>query len=124
MTLTQFKAGAFLLALLFVTQLLIPLTVKAQDLNTIVKGVVKGTNGEPLVGASVVIRNEKTKFTSGTKTDDNGIFTFSRVPAGGPYSFSFSIVGYEPQTLSGYTIKQGTTFTLAVDMKAASGNID
>lgn len=124
MKLAQFRARAFLLALLFLITFFLPFGVQAQELNSVVKGVVKGAGGEPLVGASVVIRNEKSNFTLGTKTDTSGIFTFPRVPAGGPYGFSFTMVGYEPQKLTGYTIKDGASFTLSIDLKATPGSLD
>lgn len=124
MTLTQLKTGVPLLALFFLTQLLLPLAAQTQDLNSLIKGIVKGINGDPLDGATVAIRNAKTNFTLGTKTDATGVFTLSRVPAGGPYSFTFTMVGYEAQTLSGYTIKVDATLTLAIDMKISSGNLD
>ncbi|MEI6945745.1 TonB-dependent receptor [Paraflavisolibacter sp. H34] len=124
MTITPLKAGISLLVLFLLVPFLLPLTAGAQEHNSFVKGVVKGPQGEPLPGASVILRHDRSKFTLGTKTDSIGVFTFSRVPAGGPYSIAFSIVGYESQTLSGYTLREGTTFTLAVDMKAAAGTLD
>src|SRR5438128_84122 len=120
MTFNPLTSRAVLLALLFLTQILPPNSAKAQENASLVKGIVHGANSEPLVGASIIIRNHTTNFTSGTKTDASGIFTF-RVPAGGPYSFSVTMVGYEPQNLSGYALKEGTTFSLVVDMKASAG---
>src|SRR3954452_7147831 len=111
---------AVLLALLFLTQILPTISATAQENPSLVKGIVHGANSESLAGASVIIRNHKTNFTSGTKTDTAGIFTF-HVPAGGPYSFSVTMVGYEPQNLAGYSLKEGTTFSLVVDMKASAG---
>ena len=111
---------ALLFALLILTQILPPTIAKAQENTSFVKGIVHGDNNEPLNGASVIIRNNKTNFTSGTKTDTSGIFTF-RVLAGGPYSFAISMIGYEPQNLSGYALKEGATFSLIVDMKPSAG---
>ncbi|MBD0351087.1 MAG: TonB-dependent receptor, partial [Flavisolibacter sp.] len=119
--LLQFRAS--FLVLLFLTQVLPPFVARAQETTSLVKGVVHGANNQPLTDVSVIIRNSKTNFTSGTKTDTTGVFT-TRVPAGGPYSFSFSSVGYEPQTLSGYALKEGTTFTLDVEMKATAAALD
>jgi TonB-dependent starch-binding outer membrane protein SusC len=112
-----------IIALLILTQVLHFSSVKAQDNLSIVKGIVHGENNQPLINASVVIRNSQSNFTSGTKTDTAGIFTF-RVPAGGPYGFTITNVGYEPQTLSGYNLKAGTTFTLDVSMKATAGSLE
>ncbi len=98
---------AYLIALLFLS--LQPSETRAQE-SSIIKGIVNGANSQHLTDVSVIIRNNKTNFTSGTKTDGAGVFT-ARVPSGGPYTFSFSMVGYEPQTLSGYNIKEGARFT-------------
>src|SRR4051794_19949338 len=114
---------AFLIAFLFLMHFLHPVGTNAQPNSGLVKGMVTGINGEPLVDVSVLVRNSKTNFASGTKTDTAGVFT-TRVPSGGPYSFSFTMVGYEPQTLSGYNIKEGSTFNLVVEMKTSSASLD
>lgn len=98
--------------------------LKAQDRASLVKGVVQNNSNEPLPGVSVIIRNTNTNFTSGTSTDSSGMFTFSRVSSGGPYSFTFSTVGYKSQTSSGYNIKEGITLSLAIKMAATSASLD
>lgn len=116
------KSRASLLALLFLVLVSQPFAAAAQEITSLVKGIVHGADNEPLVGVSVIIRNAKTNFTSGTKTDTAGVFTFAHVPSGGTYNFSFSMVGYEAQTLSGYTLKEGSTFSLSVSMKASAAS--
>ncbi|HZG25402.1 MAG TPA: SusC/RagA family TonB-linked outer membrane protein, partial [Chitinophagaceae bacterium] len=96
----------------------------AQAPSAVIKGVVQDNNNEPLAGVSVIIRNAKTRLTTGTTTDSSGTFTFPRVTAGGPYSFTFSTVGYEPQTLSGYNLKDDEPLSLAVAMKANNSSLD
>lgn len=105
-----------LISLLF----LLPFSANAQAKPSLVKGIVQNSTGETLPAVSVIIRNTKTNFTAGTSTDSLGTFTFSRITPGGPYSFTFSAVGYEPQTLSGYNIKEDITLSLAIKMAAAS----
>ncbi len=117
------KSSATLLALMLLTSLLQPFTIRAQETTSLIKGIVHGANKEPLIGASVIIRNNKINFTSGTRTDTSGVF-FARVPAGGMYSFSFSIIGYEPQTLLGYSIKEDTTLSLMIEMKLSATSLD
>ncbi|MEI6948963.1 SusC/RagA family TonB-linked outer membrane protein [Paraflavisolibacter sp. H34] len=113
-----------ILAPFFLFPLLQPHTATAQEAGSIVKGFVHSDNNRPLSGVSVIIRNSKTNFTTGTTTDSTGVFTFSRVPAGGAYSFSFSMVDYEPQTMSGYTIKGATTLSLDVELKAVTRSMN
>lgn len=108
--------------ILIIAQVFQPFAAKAQSLS-VVKGIVHGDNNLPLVNASVIIRNNKTNFTTGAKTDSAGVFTV-QVPAGGPYEFRISNVGYEQQTLSGYNLKEGTMFQLDVPMKLTAGTLD
>lgn len=81
-----------------------------------VKGVVKDDLGV-LAGVSVIAENKSANFKQVSVANENGVFTFAKLPAGEGYSFTFSFVGYETQTLSGYTIKDGSTVSLAVTMK-------
>ncbi|MCU7548178.1 TonB-dependent receptor [Chitinophagaceae bacterium LB-8] len=117
------KSKATLLALWLLTQLYQAFDANAQTSTSLVKGIVHDANKEPLIGVSVIIQNNKTNFTSGTRTDTTGVFS-TRIPAGGSYSFSFSMVGYESQTLSGYHIKEDTTFSLVVEMKSTTASLD
>ncbi|MBE7169467.1 MAG: TonB-dependent receptor [Williamsia sp.] len=96
----------------------------AQQPAPIVRGVVQNTNNEPLPGVSVVIRNTKTNFSTGTATDSSGIFHFAGIQAGGPYSFSFSMVGFENQTLSGYNLKTGATLSLGIKLVQLGTSLD
>lgn len=119
-----FKWRASLFALTFLMLVSPPFVARAQQKTSSVKGLVHGPNNTPLAGATVIVRNAKTNFTSGTNTDTTGVFSFARLPAGGPYSFAFSMIGYEPQTLSGYNIKEDASLSLVVDMKTSAGSLD
>lgn len=103
--------------LLFLAFIIMCTNVNAQEKTSQVKGLVQNDRGENLSDVSVIIKNTKNNFTSGTKTDSTGMFQFSRIPSGGPYSFTFSTIGYEPQTLSGYTIKQDISLSVVVKLK-------
>lgn len=94
--------------------------LSAQEAHSLVKGVVSTSTNEPLSGVTVVVRNTQTNFTSGTSTDDKGAFSFARIPAGGPYTFTFSAVGFDAQVLSGYSIKDEAVLSLVVKMKSTS----
>lgn len=103
---------------------LLTMAVTAQQKTSVVKGLVQNNANIPLNGVSVVIRNTTNNFTSGTSSDSSGVFTFSRIPSGGPYSFTFSMVGYESQTLTGYQIKDDVTLSLIVKLKELPGSLD
>ena len=112
----KLSPSAFITIFLLCVQVFRPFSSQAQENLPVIKGIVHSENNQPLIGASVIIRNQQTNFTTGTKTDTLGVFT-ARVPAGGPYRFAVSSVGYEPQTLSGYNLKEGTTFNIDISMK-------
>jgi len=97
---------------------LIPLLLQAQQRRSDVSGIVKSEEtGEVLWGVSVTVRNAANNFTASVQTDSTGLFTFSRLPAGPGYTFTFSFIGYEAQVLSGYNLKAGADFSLRVDLK-------
>jgi TonB-linked SusC/RagA family outer membrane protein len=98
--------------------------LRAQEKQSLVKGLVNNLNNEAIQGVSVVVRNTRTNFTSGTTTDSLGNFSFNRIPAGGPYTFIFSAVGYEEQTLAGYNIKDDITLSLVVKMKSNTESLN
>lgn len=75
--------------LLCVVMPLCALIATAQNIT--VNGTVKDTNGEPVVGASIV---DKTHPSTGTVTDIDGMFTI-KVPSGSILRISY--IGCEPQ---------------------------
>ena len=88
-------------ALTFLLLFLVFPGINAQAQTSQVRGVVQNNNNEPVPGVSVILMNAKTNVTQGTSTDATGAFTFTRVPEGGPYTFTFSNVGFETQNLTG-----------------------
>ena len=108
---------------LLLSQFFNGVNVNAQLKTSIVKGLVHSENNQPLVGASVLIKNIQTNFTAGTKSDTAGVFSM-QVPIGGQYSFTISFIGYDPKTFSGYNLKEGATFVLDVELKPNLINLD
>lgn len=124
MRFNQIKLRVYCLALLSIFCTLNSSEIIAQEKNSVVRGLVQSSNNVPIAGVSVIIRNTKNNFTSGVSTDLSGSFSFARIPSGGPYSFIFSAVGYESQTLSGYTVKEGITVSLMVKMKDSVASLE
>lgn len=114
-----------LLRLLSIIPLVLTATgVFAQQKQSSVKGFVSNSGNEPIAGVSVVLRNTATNFTAGTSCDSSGVFTFSSIPSGGPYKFTFSAVGYDIQTLSGYNIKEDISLSLVVKMNSNTESLN
>ncbi|MEO7315412.1 MAG: SusC/RagA family TonB-linked outer membrane protein [Ginsengibacter sp.] len=96
----------------------------AQEKATSVTGIVRSEEGRALPGVSIIAKNHTTGFSAGAQSDSNGVFKFSRLPAGGRYSFAFTMIGFEPQTLSGYTLKENETTSIMVKLKSITKELD
>ncbi|GAB3425896.1 SusC/RagA family TonB-linked outer membrane protein [Niabella aquatica] len=94
------------------------------QVTNLVKGYVRDEEGAPLVGASIVVTNTASGFTSGTVSDSTGYFEFSHLPVGDAYSFSISNTGYKEEVLSGYKIKENSNISLLIKLKSQVTNIE
>jgi len=89
-----------------------------------VNGIVRNDQGEPLGGVSVVATNLTTGLSAGTQTDTAGLFHFPKLPSKGHYSFSFSSVGFQAQTLSGYAVKGEGSISVLVKMMPQNNSLN
>ncbi len=98
--------------------------VLAQTTQASIVGAVSDGTKKPIPGASVVIRNNSTGFTTRTSTDSKGAFLFKELPLGGPYSIKVAFVGYGDQTRSGYILNFGDVLKVTVDMQETAQNLE
>ena len=96
------------------------LSLHAQTATGSVSGIVRNEQGDPLGGVTVVATSASTGLSAGTQTDSSGLFRFVKLPIGGKYSFSFSSIGFQQQTLSGYSIKPDASTSILVKLKDQS----
>ncbi len=115
-------SGSF--ALMLILSMLYSIYAEAQEKASFIKGLIQNNTNEPLAGVSVILKNTATNFTTGTSSDSSGVFTFFNISSGGPYSFTFSIVGYEPKTLTGYNKKEGVTLSVPVVLTSTAASLD
>jgi hypothetical protein len=87
----------------------------AQTTNASITGVITDDAGGALPGATILVKNESTGFTTGTVTNVNGEFTLKQLPLGGPYSVSISSIGFGTEKRTGYMLNQSDV--LHIDMK-------
>lgn len=80
--------------------------------NRIIGFLTDSMTQEGMIGATVMAKNEATGFTTGTVTDHSGKFILENLPIGGPYSLTFTYVGYNTLTLQGYRLAQGDVIEL------------
>ena len=123
MTQSITKTRQILFILLLAVCCHIQLISNAQSVNEI-KGQVNDENGQPVTYASVLARNQGTGTTTATQTDSLGIFSYHNLPAGGPYSFVVSHVGFQTQTISGYNIKTDADISLLIKLKAVENGLN
>lgn len=115
------SAASFFLLALFCTS---SIAVKAQTGVSTVKGIVYNDKGIALPGVSVTAKETRKNFTATVQTDSLGMFVFNRLPAEGMYSFTFTSVGYEAQTISGYDIQPEKTVSVITKLKATALALD
>ncbi|MBB2951043.1 SusC/RagA family TonB-linked outer membrane protein [Sphingobacterium sp. JUb56] len=89
-----------------------------------VKGATQDENGKFLSGVSVKALNRESGKTFTTSSSEKGLFSFHNLPEGGPYQFIFSSVGYQPDTLSGYSVQPGRPLALSVKLIPMSTTLD
>jgi hypothetical protein len=95
----------------------------AQATNATISGLVLDDEREPLIGASVLVRNESTGFEAGTVTGVDGRFQLQQLPLGGPYTVSISFIGFNSQKLSGYRINQGDRVNIETQLDYGSNDL-
>jgi carboxypeptidase family protein len=79
-------------------------------------GVVRSGKGEPLVGATVVLRHEPTGSAFTTITRTGGIFDLNNLPPGGPYNVTITYTGYVAYKKSDINIPLGEKFDLQTEL--------
>lgn len=99
-------------------------TLRAQTGAPSAVGIVKNEQGEVLKDVYVTAENAADKTIETTLTNDRGIFTFQKLPAGGPYRFTFKHVGYAADTLKGHMITETSRLTLSVILKQQDKNLE
>lgn len=88
------------------------------------RGTIFDENGDALPGAVVVAVHEPTGSKYTVATDATGTFNIRNMNVGGPYKITIQFVGYENYERTNTYLKLGQTFTLKVDMKQESSEIE
>lgn len=83
--------------------------VNAQVTTSGMNGTVVDQNGQPLVGATVIAVHTPSGTQYGAVTDKNGNYNLQGLRTGGPYSVTFSFVGYQSVEFPGLMLSLGQT---------------
>lgn len=92
-------------------------SASAQDLNTKISGQAVSSEGEGLIGATVVVKNTSTGFQTGTTTDLDGNFQLRELPLGGPYFIEVSYTGFQSIRKTGINLGLGDHITMDFELK-------
>jgi hypothetical protein len=85
------------------------LTSFGQNTTSSMTGVVKGANGDPLVGATVTLTHLPTGTVFKTQTKTGGRFDINNANPGGPYSMVVSYVNFKNATRDDIMLALGET---------------
>ena len=109
--------GAFLLCLLVTGN------AWAQSTDASITGRITDAKGEVLPGATFVLKNESTGFTTAGITNANGYFSLTQLPLGGPYVFSVNYVGFQERKKTGIQLNQGNRLTLDFELSETATDL-
>jgi hypothetical protein len=119
----RFALGVFALA---ASVALCAHSVSAQQSSTTgaIRGRVISTEGQPVAGAQITVRNTATGSQRGILTDADGRFIIPLLAPGGPYSVRVTSIGYQETEQTGIIISAGTVsltnFQVAVQAVAVA----
>ncbi len=89
---------------------LFPVLVWGQQTSSMT-GVVTDSAGAAVSGADVKLTDTKTALEQSTKTNEQGVYLFVRVPPGSGYKLSFSAQGFDTLVLTDISAGVGVTET-------------
>jgi len=80
--------------------------INAQETNSSIGGTVKGAS-EPLVGATITATHVPTGTVYRTVSRTGGVFNLSNLQPGGPYTITFSFVGFSEEKKENINLSLG-----------------
>jgi hypothetical protein len=113
----QLKYVVFALLLMFTS------TLKAQVTTSAVSGKVT-SNGEPIIGATVIATHTPSGTTYGSVSNSDGRFNISGMRVGGPYSVKVSYVGYKTLSINNINLQLGETENISAILQEATTSLN
>ncbi len=87
-------------------------------------GKITDASGEPLPGASVVAIHVPTGTTYGAATDFDGFYRISGMRTGGPYTITFSYIGFNDDVKEDVFLNLGSTERISTQLQESTTALD
>src|ERR1700722_5688312 len=85
-----------------------------------ITGTVTDTSGAGVVGATVSLLGDQTKFSRSQTTNSSGSYLFVNLPIGN-YTLSFAQAGFQSQSIPSLLVQANRTLTVNAELKI--GNV-
>jgi hypothetical protein len=95
-----------------------------QATNASIKGTVKDLNGEPIMGATIIVKNNATGFTSGSISNEEGSYKIQQLPLGGPYTVIAQYLVYQESIQGGFTLNLSDVLTVDFLLQESATSLD
>ena len=99
------------------------LSAWAQVTTASMSGVVT-SNGEPVIGATIMAVHQPSGTNYGTITNLDGRFDLQGMRTGGPYEITISYIGYQTAVYQEVMLQLGETYNLNVEIHESSEELD
>lgn len=98
--------------------------LQAQTTQASISGVISDGKETVLPGATVLVKNESTGFSTGTSTNAKGEYAFKELPLGGPYTVIVTYIGFGEQKQTGYLLHQGDAIKVKIKMQESDQTLE
>ncbi len=118
---TRFFRG---LILLMGISLFSPALLNAQETTATFSGRVTDNKDNAIGSATITIKHEPTGFETSTQTNSRGLFTIPNLRPGGPYTVTFSFVGFEKKEFREVTLTLGNNPDIQVVLNPSNTSLE
>lgn len=109
---------------LFILSIFAFCTVSAQVTTSSLSGTVVDDKNQPLVGATVIAVHTPSGSQYGAAVDNKGHYRIYNMRVGGPYTVTFSMLGYQPVEKTGIQTSLGENYVLDAFLKEDAIGVD
>ena len=88
-----------------------------------INGRIVDTNGEPLIGATIIATHTPTGAEWGNVSDIDGYYRLNNMNVGGPYKVEVTYIGFETQRRNGISLSLGQKFNLNFNLSESATSL-